>query len=167
MSTLKPILVYDVNVLPYGMGGDQMIYMFKEHNVVFYNGTSKRNDKPVVYGCDDIEIKLVDTSILKASELKDLLKAIEEVYDVSKIDTKDEHLSSVYNKEYCNDKGKIVSKYVFYVRNILGISKEQEPMTGKWLTQFEEYKLTENAYFPLLTLAQIAQLDAENQANRV
>lgn len=164
---MKPILVYDINVLPYGMEADKMTYMFKEHGVVFYDGTTSRSKHvPIVYSTDTNIVKLIDTKLLKAVELKELIKGIEDMYYkplMESLPVTVEEAYSPYDQEYCNYDGKIVNKYVYYVRKIKGIPAITV-LTSLWLKEFEEYKLTEEAYFPRLSLAQIANLDEESQA---
>lgn len=161
---MKPILVYDVNTLPYGLDKEEMTRIYEEHKIVFYDlHYSPKNTKPIIYGCD-VNIKIVDTSTMKVNEAKELFKNIAEMYSVSNEKKVVKREDSIYDKEYCNYNGKVVSKYVYYVRHFLSLPKEQYPMSNQWLNEFEKNK--EIVSFPRLTLGQIEELDLESQSKR-
>ena len=152
----EAILVYDIQSLPYGMDIEQMNYVYKEHNLVLYDGRTRRTDCiPRVYGEGKIELKMIDTQLLKKGELEDVIKKL---LDKKESDL-DEKVIKEFNVEYCNYNGKVVNKYVYYVREILGKSKEEYPLTNEWLEDFK--KLDDTLYFPTLSTAQIVQLMQE------
>lgn len=156
MSTdRQPILIYDINTIPYGMEVEKMMFMFREYGVVFYDGMTNRSDCiPRIYSSDkNLTVTLVNTKLMKAGEYKDLLKEMDKKYD--------EAYPIVTSKypDYCAYNGRPVNKYVYYVREILGLSKETTPMSHIWLDTFNEEK--DNLIFPELTVEMIELLDRE------
>jgi|TARA_R110000744_G_scaffold69536_3_gene141120 hypothetical protein len=65
MSELK--LVYDISSLPNGSSVEQIISIYKDHNVVFYDSLLGKEPKIFSDTEEEIEVEMID---MKGKELK-------------------------------------------------------------------------------------------------
>lgn len=155
MNELRPILIYEINTLPYGVDMDDIQNIFREENLIIYDslrcGLKGTDGRPQVLSFDkDAQVHeplLIDSKHMTGTEVRELVKTV-----ISLIDTKKNEIETKIMGYCCGEEGELITKYAYFTKYI----KKSSVFTEEIGKEFDETRHLHK--FPPCSAEQIRQL---------